>query len=416
MSQITIQCRLTAPESTCKALWTLAAEKNTPLINELIRQVVEHPNFESWRQKGNHPTKVVSDICKQLKVDDRFAGQPARFYASAEKTVNYIFKSWLTLQKRLQQQLSGKQQWLSILKSDDELAEICGHSLEQIKARATQILSQIEKAVAKEMPSSGRSTVRKNAIRQKLFKRYQSAKQPLIACAVAYLLKNNCQIPTQPEDPEKFAKRQRKAELQVQRLQDQIESRIPKGRDLTGQAWLETLLTATTTAPKDNQEHKQWQDRLLTNPSTAPFPIVFETNEDLVWSRNERGRLCVRFNGLTGHTFQIYCDKRQFHWFQRFLADQNTKRANKNQHTSALFALRAARIGWQYDSSRKGHPWDQHYLTLYCTVDTRLWSTEGTEEVRQEKLLLLLSLSLSSTTKARYPKLKKLTPVDYPQP
>lgn len=407
MSQITIQCRLTAPESTRKALWTLAAEKNTPLINELIRQMVEHPDFETWRQKGKHPTKVVSDICKQLKVDDRFAGQPARFYASAEKTVNYIFKSWFTLQKRSQQKLSGKQKWLDILKSDDELIEVCGHRLEQIRAKASQILSQIEKAVEKELSNPTRST-RKDAIRQKLFKRQQSAKQPLMACAVAYLLKNNCQIPSEPEDSKKFAKRQRKAELQVQKLQEQIESRIPKGRDLTGQAWLKTLLTATITAPKDNQEHKQWQDHLLTNPSTAPFPIMFETNEDLVWSHNERGRLCVRFNGLTGHTFQIYCDKRQIHWFQRFLTDQNTKRANKKQHTSALFALRSARIYWKHDDTRKGYPWDQHYLTLYCTVDTRLWSAEGTEEVRQEKASTLTQsltqlnskVSLSKTQKA----------------
>ncbi len=45
----------------------------------------------------------------------------------------------------------------------------------------------------------------------------------------------------------------------------------------------------------------------------------FETNEDLKWHKNEQGRLCVRFNGLSEHTFQIYCDRRQLHWFQRFL-------------------------------------------------------------------------------------------------
>ena len=39
MSQITVQCRLVASESTRQQLWQLMAEKNTPLINELLLQV-----------------------------------------------------------------------------------------------------------------------------------------------------------------------------------------------------------------------------------------------------------------------------------------------------------------------------------------------------------------------------------------
>lgn len=362
----------------------LATEKNTPLINALIQAVVTHEDFETWRLKGRHPADVVAKLCKSLKNEAPFSGQPARFYASAEKAVNYIFKSWFTLQSCLQRQITGKQMWLTILKSDDELTEICGQDLEAIREKAAQILAQIEKAVETDKTEGSPGKSKKDLVRAQLFKKHDGAKQSLIRCATAYLLKNGGQLPEKPEDPEKFAHRRRKAEIQVQRLQDQIEARIPKGRDLTGQAWLSTLLTATTTVPKDNREHKQWQDKLLAQPRTIPFPILFETNEDLVWSQNQAGRLCVRFNGLSEHTFQIYCDQRQLPWFQRFLEDQTTKRASKNQHSSALFALRSARISWQ-ESDRKGHPWDAHYLTLSCTVDTRLWSAEGTEDVRQEK-------------------------------
>lgn len=39
MSQITVQCRLVASEPTRQQLWQLMAEKNTPLINELLLQV-----------------------------------------------------------------------------------------------------------------------------------------------------------------------------------------------------------------------------------------------------------------------------------------------------------------------------------------------------------------------------------------
>jgi len=46
MSQITVQCRLIASESTRQQLWTLMAELNTPLINELLQQLSKHPDFE----------------------------------------------------------------------------------------------------------------------------------------------------------------------------------------------------------------------------------------------------------------------------------------------------------------------------------------------------------------------------------
>jgi len=104
----------------------------------------------------------------------------------------------------------------------------------------------------------------------------------------------------------------------------------------------------------------------------------------MVWSRNEKGRLCVHFNGLSDQSFKIYCDQRQLHWFKRFLEDQQTKRNSKNQHSSSLFVLRSGRLAWQKGED-KGAPWTDNYLTLYCTVDTRLWTAEGTEQVRQER-------------------------------
>ena len=150
MAQKTIQCRLVAPVETRQYLWTLAAEKNTPLINAIIQGIVTHEDFETWRIKGRHPADVVTKLCKSLKTEAPFSGQPSRFYASAEKAVNYIFKSWFTLQRRLQQQTSGKQTWLTILKSDDELVELCGHDLEDIQDKAAKILDDAETAIEEE--------------------------------------------------------------------------------------------------------------------------------------------------------------------------------------------------------------------------------------------------------------------------
>ncbi len=381
MSQITIQCRLVTSEATRHQLWQLMAQQNTPLINELLKQIAEHPEFETWRQKGKLPAGIVAKFCKPLRQDSRFSGQPGRFYTSAIKLVEYIYQSWFALQQRLQWRLKGQQRWLEMLKSDRDLCQQADCSLETLCHQASEILKSLQPSVSKGKKKSKKP---KNTPRQSLFDAYDSAEDNLTKSAIAYLLKNNCKIPEQPEDPKKFAQRQRKAEIKLERLIKQIESSLPKGRDLTGERWLETLLTAANTVPRNIEQFKSWQNILLAKPKSVPFPINYETNEDLTWSKNEKGRLCVKFNGLGDYTFQIYCDQRQLKWFQRFYEDQEIKRGSKNQHSSGLFTLRSARIAWQ-EGTKKGQPWEDNYLTLYCTVDTRLWTAEGTEQIKEEK-------------------------------
>jgi hypothetical protein len=112
----------------------------------------------------------------------------------------------------------------------------------------------------------------------------------------------------------------------------------------------------------------------------VPFPVAYETNEDMTWLKNQFGRICVKFNGFSEHTFQIYCDFRQLHWFQRFLEDQETKRSSKNQHSSALFTLGTGRIAWQ-EGEGNGEPWNVHHVILrYSYIDTgRKKFSEGRE-------------------------------------
>ncbi|MBD2074364.1 hypothetical protein H6F86_10805 [Phormidium sp. FACHB-592] len=392
MSQITIQCRLVASAATRQALWSLMAESNTPLINEILEQMSQHSDFEIWRQRGKHPTAVVSQLCQPLKTDARFTGQPARLYTSAIHMADYIYKSWLKIQQHLQRRVDGKLRWLEMLKSDEVLAQESGLELANLRDHAAALLAQLQPVTALDKPTQnpGKKSKKKVALSDQslvdqLFERCQNTKSALERCAIAFLLKNGCKVSQQEEDPQNFAQHRRKVEIQVKRLQEQIEGRLPHGRDLTGQSWLDALETATQTVPRDNAEAKRWQDRLLTKPSVLPFPLIFETNEDLVWEKNAKGRLCVHFNGFSEHTFAIYCDRRQFPWFQRFLEDQETKRASKNQHSSGLFTLRSARLGWQ-EGEGKGDLWEVHRLTLYCTIDTRLWTVEGTEQVRQEKV------------------------------
>ena len=118
MSQITIQCRLVAKASTRQQLWQLMAQKNTPLINELLQQVANHPDFETWKTKGKIPAGTIKKLCEPLKIDPRYIGQPARFYPSAIALVTYIYKSWLKLQKQLKYRLKAQQRWLAMLKKE----------------------------------------------------------------------------------------------------------------------------------------------------------------------------------------------------------------------------------------------------------------------------------------------------------
>lgn len=371
MSIITIQSRLVASESTRRQFWELMAHKNTPLINELLRQIPLQPDFDDWSKKGKLPTGTIKNLCDSLKSDPKFNNQPSRFYMSAISEVDYIYKSYFTLRQRLEYQLEGSQRWLEMLKSDEELVEQTGKSLEDIRKRATEILD---------------SVISSPNISKTLFDAYAKSQDSFDCSCISYLLKNGRRIPSKPEDPKKFAKSYRKAEIKIERLKEQIDSRLPKGRDLTGETWFETLNIATTTIPEDVKEVRLWQDKLLTQKKSVPFPVNYETNEDLVWGKNEKGRLCVSFNGLGKHKFELYCDQRQLKYFQRFYEDQQVKKSSKNQYSSALFTLRSGKIVW-VEGKGKGELWNINHLYLHCSLDTRFLTLEGTEQVREEKAI-----------------------------
>lgn len=392
MSQITIQCRLVASEATRRQLWELMAGKNTPLVNELLALMSQHPDLQTWRQTGKLPGGVVKALCEPLKTHPQFIGQPGRFYTSAIALVTYTYKAWLASIKRSQNQLQGKTRWLQMLKSDAELVEISQVSLDTLQTQAADLLVQYT-SCSESVPThssqqrqtqKAKSSTSSSGLFQALFAAYDNTNDLLTQCAICYLLKQGCQVSDAEEDPKKFAIYRRKVEIQVQRLTEQLARRIPKGRDLTDANWLETLAIATSCVPADESQAKRWQDSLLRQWSHVPFPITYETSEDMTWFKNDKGRLCVKFNGLGEHIFQIDCDSRQLQWFQRFLEDQETKKNSKNQHSSALFTLRSSRIAW-HERVGKGDPWNLYYLTLYCSIDTRLWTAEGTKQIQEEK-------------------------------
>ncbi len=144
MSVKTIECRIAAKPESLKYLWELMTLKNTPLINELLAQVPNHPDFEEWFEKGTLPQKTIKELCVPLRKKEPFANQPGRFYSSAIALVHYMFKSWLKVQKKLRQRIEGKQRWLAMLKSDRELEDESGKDLEEIRLLALKIEQQLD--------------------------------------------------------------------------------------------------------------------------------------------------------------------------------------------------------------------------------------------------------------------------------
>jgi hypothetical protein len=409
MSIITIHCRLVACELVRRHLWHLMTESNTPLVNDLLKQVSQHPDFETWQRRGTVPEKVVKELCDPLRAV--YPGQPGRFYASAILIVTYTYESWLALQQNRRRRLDGKQRWIKVVKSDVELLELCNSSLEAMQQRAQRILSHLDPE--SETQSSLKSKKRKKEQQQnqsanntslitRLFEAYEAADDTPTKCAIAYLIKNGGKIPETEEDPEKFVHRLHRKQKEIEQLEAQLQARLPKGRDLTGEEFLETLAIATQQLPENVVQTREWQVKLLTRPASLPYPIVFGSSTDIRWGKTAKGRIAVSLNGVDKYLkeadpdikewfktnkeypFRLYCDQRQLPFFQRFLQDWQDYQTNKGTYPAGLLTLSSAMLAWR-EGEGKGKPWNVNHLTLYCSFDTRLMTAEGTLAVQQEK-------------------------------
>jgi len=238
MSIITIHCRLVANEDTRRQLWALMAGKYTPLINALLEKIAQHDSFDDWCQTGSISLAVVKECCQELREEERFAGQPGRFYTSAIAIVHRMYKSWLALQKRLKQKIAGQTRWLAILQSDEELTTAMQSDLSTLQAKASELLAQISlPAAAANEPQPRNARSRKQAtqndkqqgdtIASVLFKLYEQTGEVLTRCAIVYLLKNGCRVPERPEDYKRFVKRRRIGRNSVGAAHDTVSEQPP---------------------------------------------------------------------------------------------------------------------------------------------------------------------------------------------
>ena len=425
MAVISIQCLLQATEETLRYLWNLMTEQNTLLVSETLERIRTHPELDTWIAQGYIPVKAIDKIAKQLKQQHKYAEMPGRFGTSAETLVKDIYKSWFAVQRKKRNKLWGKKRWLIILKSEPELLEATNLSLSRLQAEAEKVLNREQKKYDRlKKNKSSETEVPKDLFGhflkvydkvttsyEKEKKTHLKTKKLIQQCAIVYLLKNKIDFANKPEDPEKYRQYRRKKEIQVEQLEKQLKARLPKGRNLTKDEYLEALGQAESLITQ-NEEMEMLQARLLRSEQLLPFPVSYNTNTDIYWSKNERGRICVSFNGLSKHSFEVFCHDRQLHWFQRFYEDYELYRRHKKQIPAGLITLRSTSLVWkQGDSEDYGKPWLTNNLYLHCSVETELWTEEGTEQIRQQKIIKTKQkidkwLSAESLSKNQQQKLK----------
>ncbi len=400
MAIITVQCLLQAPEETLRHLWKMMVEQNTLLVSETLEQIKINSELDLWLAQGYIPIATIQKIVKQLKQQSKYQDMPGRFSNSAETLVKEIYKSWFAIQKKKRNSLWGKRKWLAILRSEQELLKQSGLTFSQLQAEAQKILIQEQKKFDKlKQKHNSEAKIPQDLfshifhVYDKVTKNYAKEKKPHLKtkklikqCAVVYLLKNKCEISEQPEDPKKYQKYRHKKEIQIQRLEEQLKARLPKGRNLATDEYLEALEKAECLITK-NEEMDLFQARLLRSEKSIPFPVSYDTNTDISWSKNQQGRIFVTFNGMIkdGHIFEVYCHNRQLHWFQRFFEDYQIYKQNKSQVPGGLITLRSASLIWQ-QNQESSEPWLTNHLYLHCSVETQLWTKEGTDKLRELKI------------------------------
>lgn len=362
-----IRSRLIASENILCYLWRLMAQPYSELVKDLLEYIANHPDFPVWLQQFRLPDALIKDFVKTHKTQSPCKDLPGRFRDSAVILVKNIYASWFAVQKQKLLSLQGKKRFLSMLKSDEEIQQQSGYDLYSITEQAQKLLLAIQDELETKWQLEGTKPLDEQAIfwqiTNQLYDLYDQTKSLKKRCIISYLIKNRNQIPEHPEDPQAYQLRRKSKEIQIQRLEAQLQAGTPAPRLLDGNKWLEVLNQAVK-AITEVKDLEQLQRQLLQKVPHLPYPVFYGTNVDLYWSMNNQGRICVSFNGLKkkGIVLEIACDKRQLPYFQRFLGDyQCYQRKDLSVNVpSGLMFLRSAHLIWKAKEG-KGSPWNTHH-------------------------------------------------------
>lgn len=270
-------------------LWNLFVEY-TLFVDALIEAIINCENFEKWRENGRISRKEIKSLCDQVKANGGFSQLFPRIYTSAILTIGYTFNSWFEVQKKLRLKISGKQKWLNLVIKDIEISQNTDFSSEVIQSRAREILVQVESEIEENQESS----YSKMSL---LFKRLELEDEEALSLldyrAIVHLLKNSCQVNLEEEDPDRLALRLEKKGIEIERLEQRLNSRLPKGRDPLGNRYEQALENAIS-LPDPQENFDTWEQDLPSRTAeiarqwkSLPYPLLFGSTDDLYWSRVE---------------------------------------------------------------------------------------------------------------------------------
>ena len=203
----------------------------------------------------------------------------------------------------------------------------------------------------------------------------QTDENPLQRRAINHLLINNLKVSKNPLNLDKISEKLHQNKIEIERRSKQLKSRLPKGRDPTGERDLENLRSITElpiiSDDPDQQKielEKLTQQEQLSWINPLPYPIRYETSMDLRWSvesqnhqlktsgdrvesqpsKPRKERIGVRFSGLKKFTFKIQCDRRQLPLFRRFLTDYQTytQLPEDQRFSEGLLTIAFRSTGW----------------------------------------------------------------------
>lgn len=461
MANQTVQCILRPWAKTAKEreeisreIWELMSGKYNSLTNQLLKEVATSSNFQLWKETGCVNADDLKNLWTSIKAEPCYGNLPPRFATSARLMVHYTYKSWFALQKERRNQLYKTKRWLEVVKNDDELVQMCESSLDVIRSHAEALLIEFNRecsrpktkkkeVVLKKVARSGESiqgqrqnessiidsqnemTVKGYSANERdiynlLYKEYYETDNFLRKAAISHLIKNKLQINTAEENIERFAKRVSEKNKQCQRLEEQLESRLPKGR-----LWVEDDLLEYARCFGIPEEEAEWfvlKSAVGKQNKALPYPIIFGSNTDLIWSERNacnsksskpkkilvpsedaeyspvRRRICVHFSGLDKkYVFEILCNRRQLSIFQQLMKDWQIYSANKREDPAGLMLLCSATLLWKASEHGEaiGHrkteiPWKDNQLYLHCTIHSDRLTKEGTEQVQENKRAVAL--------------------------
>ena len=238
---VTIRCALTANRETRKYLWELM-QSYTLLMNDLLEQVPQQPEFNQWRQQGHIPDgKAIKPLLDALKQQPAYAHLPGRFHDSAKRLTAEIYASWLALHRKRLAQILGKQRWMRVVETELKLAKTHPFTHDKIRKAAQQALTAAKKKQVNRQAGASSSRLERELLGI-LLKMHEGTKSILRKRAINHLLLHSLQINTEELNLQRPQERLEAKTIEAQRLETQIQSQLPKGRDPNGQRYRQAVL------------------------------------------------------------------------------------------------------------------------------------------------------------------------------